>query len=49
MAASSFPDDVLGGGAIAANQAGGACFAGGKILATVDMTRVGVINTIYAG
>ncbi|MEA9389783.1 6-phospho-beta-glucosidase [Acerihabitans sp. TG2] len=37
MAASSFPDGFLWGGAIAANQAEGACFDGGKGLATVDM------------
>lgn len=37
MAASSFPDDFLWGGAIAANQAEGACFEGKKGLATVDM------------
>lgn len=37
MAASSFPYDFLWGGAIAANQAEGACFEGKKGLATVDM------------
>ncbi|WP_421670089.1 6-phospho-beta-glucosidase [Rahnella sp. EDr1-12] len=37
MAASPFPDGFLWGGAIAANQAEGASFEGGKGLTTVDM------------
>ncbi|CNI64318.1 MULTISPECIES: 6-phospho-beta-glucosidase [Yersinia] len=37
MAASIFPDGFLWGGALAANQAEGACFEGGKGLSTVDM------------
>lgn len=41
MAASPFPDDFLWGGAIAANQAEGACFEGGKGLSTVDMIPYG--------
>ncbi len=36
MSASSFPDDFLWGGAIAANQAEGAYLEGGKGLTTVD-------------
>ncbi|WP_019211977.1 6-phospho-beta-glucosidase [Yersinia massiliensis] len=37
MAVSTFPDGFLWGGALAANQAEGACFEGGKGLTTVDM------------
>ncbi|AJJ23813.1 6-phospho-beta-glucosidase [Yersinia enterocolitica] len=37
MSVSTFPDGFLWGGALAANQAEGACFEGGKGLATVDM------------
>ncbi|WP_413729430.1 6-phospho-beta-glucosidase [Sodalis sp. RH22] len=37
MSASLFPDGFLWGGAIAANQAEGGCFEGGKGLATIDM------------
>ncbi|EKN6110421.1 6-phospho-beta-glucosidase, partial [Yersinia enterocolitica] len=37
MSVSTFPDGFLWGGALAANQAEGACFEGGKGLTTVDM------------
>ncbi|MGE4754649.1 6-phospho-beta-glucosidase [Yersinia enterocolitica] len=37
MSVSTFPDGFLWGGALAANQAEGACFDGGKGLTTVDM------------
>lgn len=37
MATSTFPDGFLWGGALAANQAEGACFEGGKGLTTVDV------------
>ncbi|MCG9818213.1 6-phospho-beta-glucosidase [Yersinia enterocolitica] len=37
MSVSTFPDGFLWGGALAANQAEGACFESGKGLATVDM------------
>jgi 6-phospho-beta-glucosidase len=37
MAESIFPNDFLWGGALAANQAEGACLEGGKGLTTVDM------------
>ncbi|CNB51808.1 cryptic 6-phospho-beta-glucosidase [Yersinia frederiksenii] len=37
MPATTFPDGFLWGGALAANQAEGACFEGGKGLTTVDM------------
>ncbi|EPZ8125065.1 6-phospho-beta-glucosidase [Yersinia enterocolitica] len=37
MPVSTFPDGFLWGGALAANQAEGACFEGGKGLTTVDM------------
>ncbi|MGE4802658.1 6-phospho-beta-glucosidase [Yersinia hibernica] len=37
MPAAIFPDGFLWGGALAANQAEGACFEGGKGLTTVDM------------
>ncbi|PHZ24852.1 6-phospho-beta-glucosidase [Yersinia massiliensis] len=37
MAVSTFPDGFLWGGALAANQAEGACFEGGKGLTTVDL------------
>lgn len=37
MSVSTFPDGFLWGGALAANQAEGACFESGKGLTTVDM------------
>ncbi|EKN3724313.1 TPA: 6-phospho-beta-glucosidase [Yersinia enterocolitica] len=37
MSVSTFPDGFLWGGALAANQAEGACFEGGKGMTTVDM------------